>query len=116
LSLPPRATSREGRPARCPSRVVAAKGFGPPIGRALVGVLVPLGASDSVLLLVDAVMVDSLSLFITSARAFPTERVMVRDSRLERAGRAAAGEPDRGGMAVGREVVLAPSVFTPSFA
>ena len=83
LSLPPlfRVTARAAFDL---SRIVAPTGFGHAVVRVLVGVLVVLATSNSEPLVVDVVTVDSLSLFMTSARAFPTERVIVREARLER--------------------------------
>ena len=85
LSLPlPLGVSKEARGARLPSRVVAITGFVLAPALALVGELVLSGGSDSVL---DNTTLEFLSLFITSARAFPTERVIVDDSRFGRDGR-----------------------------
>lgn len=85
LSVPPvpLEMSKEGRAPRLPSRVVVMTGLAP-VALVLAGDPVLPARSDSVL---DKAVVELLSLFITSARAFPTDREMVKDSRFGREGR-----------------------------
>ena len=76
--------SSEGRAARLPSRMVAMTGFALAAALDLTGEPVLPVSSHSVL---EDAAVESLSLFITSARALPTERVIVKESRFGREGR-----------------------------